>query len=126
MAGICRGAQFLNVMNGGKMWQHTVGHAIRGVHEAIDQMSGEEVMVTSTHHQMMIPTNDAIVLMTADCAVFKQGFEVQELGGIKPDIEAVFYPETRCLCYQPHPEYVDIDHSCQTMYFHYLSVFFDL
>lgn len=126
MAGICRGAQFLNVMNGGSMWQHVGGHAIRGVHIAKDQMSGEDIMVTSTHHQMMIPNDNAIVLLTANQASFKQGWEVQEVGSAKPDIEALYYAETSCLCYQPHPEYVDIDHSCQTTYFDYLSTFFNL
>jgi len=126
MAGICRGAQFLNVMNGGKMWQHVTGHALRGVHTALDQMTGEEIMVTSTHHQMMIPSTDAIVLLTADCSTFKQGWEVQEVGGTNPDIEAVFYANTNSLCYQPHPEYVDIDHDCQTTYFGYIQTFFNL
>jgi hypothetical protein len=22
-----------------------------------------------------------------------------------PDVEVVYYPDTRCLCFQPHPEY---------------------
>ena len=126
MAGICRGAQFLNVMNEGKMWQHVTGHAIRGVHPALDQMTGEEIMVTSTHHQMMIPSPDAILLLTAECSMFKQGFEKQEIGGGESDVEAVFYPDTNSLCYQPHPEYVDIDHDCQTTYFGYIKTFFDL
>jgi gamma-glutamyl-gamma-aminobutyrate hydrolase PuuD len=126
MAGICRGAQFLNVMNGGSMWQHVGGHAIRGVHIAHDQMSGEPIMVTSTHHQMMIPSKTAIVLLTADQSSLKQGAETQEVGGVTPDIEALYYAETSCLCYQPHPEYVDIDHECQTTYFDYLSTFFNL
>lgn len=126
MAGICRGAQFLNVMNGGKMWQHVTGHAVRGMHLAKDLMTEEEIMVTSTHHQMMIPEKSALILLTAECATFKQGFECQEVGGTAPDIEAVFYPETNSLCYQPHPEYVDIDHDCQTTYFGYIQTFFDL
>lgn len=35
MVGICRGAQFLNVMAGGKMIQHVEGHAIHGTHEIV-------------------------------------------------------------------------------------------
>jgi len=126
MAGICRGAQFLNVMNGGSMWQHVGNHAIRGVHIATDHMNAEDVMVTSTHHQMMIPNDSAIVLMTAQQATFKQGWETQEIGGKNLDIEALYYAETSCLCYQPHPEYVDFDHDCQTTYFRYISTFFNL
>lgn len=126
MAGICRGAQFLNVMSGGSLWQHVTGHGIRDTHPAFDVMSEKTIRVTSTHHQMMIPSNEAIVLLTASISDVKQGFERQELGGLKDDIEALYYPTTSCLCYQPHPEYVDIDHDCQTTYFEYLKTFFDL
>jgi len=126
MAGICRGAQFLNVMSGGAMWQNVTGHGLRGTHRAFDIMSEKTISVTSTHHQMMIPSDDATVLLTAEVAAVKQGFERQELGGLKDDIEALYYPTTNCLCYQPHPEYVDIDHDCQTVYFGYLKTFFDL
>ena len=124
--GICRGAQFLNVMNGGKMWQHVTNHAIGSTHEALDLLSGEEVSVTSTHHQMMIPHKSGQVLMTANVAKYKQGFEKEEVGGKKPDIEAVFYPDTKSLCYQPHPEYTSPNHPCQLTYFNYIKTFFNL
>lgn len=32
--GICRGGQFLNVMHGGKLWQHVHGHGLHGTHRA--------------------------------------------------------------------------------------------
>ena len=48
MAGICRGGQFLNVMNGGRMWQDVNNHAIGGTHEAFDRVSELPVQVTST------------------------------------------------------------------------------
>lgn len=51
--GICRGAQFLTVANGGKLIQHVDKHAIRGTH-IIDAL-GDNIVITSTHHQMMYP-----------------------------------------------------------------------
>ena len=53
MVGICRGAQFLHIMNGGSLYQDVDNHAIYGTHEAIDILTQEVVDVTSTHHQMM-------------------------------------------------------------------------
>ena len=126
MAGVCRGAQFLNVMNGGSMWQHVTGHAISHTHPAFCVVDQETIEVTSTHHQMMIPTISAFVLLTASCAGVKQGVDDQELGGIAPDVEAVYYDLTECLCYQPHPEYVGVDHPCRIKYFDYLETFLGL
>ena len=113
MVGICRGGQFLNVMNGGKMYQHVDNHAIHGTHEAVDKESGKIVQVTSTHHQMMRPTENAIILCVAHLAETRQsvsGSVVVDDGGIclrtnSADTEAVFYEDTKCLCFQPHPEF---------------------
>ena len=115
MIGICRGGQFLNVMNGGKLWQHVTCHA--GNHLArieIPPFSGPDkdkrrcIEVTSTHHQMMKPTPDAIVLMTACESLERHSPSYAEVGRPKDenlDIEAVFYEDTGCLCFQPHPEF---------------------
>lgn len=53
MVGICRG-QFLNVMSGGEMYQDVSGHGMP--HEITDLVTGETVYVSSTHHQMMKPS----------------------------------------------------------------------
>src|SRR5690606_10736450 len=61
--GICRGGQFLNVMNGGEMLQHIEeGHHTQN--HLIVPVSGDAptIMATSTHHQMMIPHEDGGVL----------------------------------------------------------------
>lgn len=121
MAGICRGGQFLNVMSGGKMWQHVNNHAISGTHEAFDVASGQSLQVTSTHHQMMSPSDEADVLLTASLASTKQTAIAQFDGFLWPDYEAVYYPNTRSFCFQPHPEYLPIDHDCQAYYFNFLK-----
>lgn len=120
MAGICRGGQFLNCMNGGKMHQHCDGHGIYGVHKATILSTNLSIDVSSTHHQIMRPNRDVgIVLMEANpkLGTFKKGMEQIEIGcGRKDwieidrqeedDVEAVFYPNTQSLCFQPHCEYM--------------------
>jgi gamma-glutamyl-gamma-aminobutyrate hydrolase PuuD len=112
MVGICRGGQFLNVENGGKMWQHVTNHT--GNHAAFvevppfnDNGKRRIIAVTSTHHQMMIPTDEAVVLLTANVCLEKNSPAFTQLGKKQdsPDVEVVFYPDTNCLCFQPHPEF---------------------
>lgn len=116
MIGICRGAQFLNVMNGGKMWQHVNGHAGRGTHQIVDTETGEVVNVTSTHHQIMRPCEDGVVWAVARETSKREAFEevwtlaeAAERNENTDDIEVVWYPETKCLCFQPHPEHSGAD-----------------
>lgn len=123
MAGICRGAQFLNVMNGGKLWQNVTNHAIAGKHEAFCNVYERPLMVTSTHHQMMIPSAGGKVLMTAQVALVKSSATEDVDGTLTPDYEAIYYPHSSVLCYQPHPEYVNINDECQETYFQYLDKF---
>lgn len=114
--GICRGSQFLNVMNGGKLWQDVNHHG--GSHMMTDTRTGEKVMVTSTHHQMMRPKRETgIVIGVADEATFKRSEHDHwtSKGGVffdddHRDTEIVWYPQTRSLCVQGHPEYVPGTH----------------
>jgi gamma-glutamyl-gamma-aminobutyrate hydrolase PuuD len=137
MVGICRGGQFLNVMNGGKMFQHCDGHGIRGTHEATIRESGLKVQVTSTHHQIMRPNRDkGIVLMEADkLGTFKEYMSIDKIeddGWIihnRPgddDCEAIYYPDTNSLCYQPHPEYCEEDSGCVQAYKSFLRNYVEL
>lgn len=121
MAGICRGGQLLNVLNGGKMWQHVNHHAVHGTHSATDLRTGQVLQVTSTHHQMMQPSHTADVWLVAEEATTKQTATSQFDGKMWPDYEAVVYPINKCLCFQPHPEYVGVNHECQTLYFDYIK-----
>jgi phosphoribosylformylglycinamidine (FGAM) synthase-like amidotransferase family enzyme len=56
MVGVCRGAQFLNVMNGGNLWQDVNNHRQR--HRMTDLLTDKEIEVTSTHHQMIRNVGD--------------------------------------------------------------------
>lgn len=120
MAGICRGGQFLNVASGGAMWQHVDGHAIYGTHKCIDIPTGTEHQVTSTHHQMMRPSDKGILVGGASESSFYERmsdngvvFEQVKTGY---DVEVVYYPHTDCLCFQPHPEFPGAD-STREYYF---------
>jgi hypothetical protein len=128
--GICRGAQLLNVLSGGSMYQHVEGHAIRGTHAVSDLLTGKSVQVSSTHHQMMIPNlGRGVVLADAQLGGHKEGGPVNynglhtgyELEGF--DAESVMYLGNKCLCFQPHPEFFQPDHECCQLFFSHLNFF---
>jgi len=100
MVGICRGAQFLNVMCGGKMVQdvkgHTRDHDLHIIPYGKDPMEEIVIKCTSTHHQMMKPDYDFAELLAYADIVCKDGIY---------DPEVLFYGGEKCLCFQPHPEY---------------------
>lgn len=112
MIGICRGSQFLNVMNDGKLWQDVNNHAIRGTHEITDMRSGEiKSGMTSTHHQQMIAGPNAEVIALANLSTRKVNMEkvVERDPPELDDVEVVWYPDSLCLCFQPHPEFQNGD-----------------
>ena len=97
--GICRGAQLLNVLNGGKLIQHINGHSRGGGHEVtlippFEYRGKNSIRVSSVHHQALICPNSAEIIALSDDGI--------------PEI--VWFPETRCLCIQGHPEYMPHDH----------------
>lgn len=117
MAGICRGGQFLNVMNGGRMYQDVDGHAIVGTHQCTDLVTGAKIQVTSTHHQMMVPDFHGEVLAFSRESTRKETCEGEYAHGTKDDdVEVVFYEDTNSLCFQPHPEFHGAD-STREYYF---------
>lgn len=84
--GICRGGQFLNVMEGGKMRQDINGHGLWDTHPL--EYEGEVYNVTSTHHQEMVPNSSR---------------EISSYRAPDDVVEAVLYDNS--FCFQPHPEY---------------------
>lgn len=128
-AGVCRGGQFLNVMNGGKLFQNVNKHAIHGTHKAyydtLDKVDIETVQVTSTHHQMMREGERGLcVLWAAEATKLETDNLVYE--GKGRDVEAVYYGRTKTLCFQPHPEFVAYGHECQELYFTFLKRYLGL
>lgn len=132
--GICRGGQFLNVVNGGTMWQDVDGHAIHGTHGVLDIHTGRIIPCTSTHHQMMKKGEKGILVaqsaeMLSSSKRFMTGLhqEPQEqiARGVAIETESVYYPETRSLCFQPHPEIVRQGHPCQEYFFELLGRYYN-
>jgi len=114
MLGICRGAQFLTVMSGGKLVQDVSNHALSTVHPIYRTDMHTSVPMSSTHHQMMHPynlpqENYSILAYTKDRSSRYLDGEDRPIPhcGIEPEI--VWYPKTRCLCIQGHPEIMSED-----------------
>src|SRR5688572_11094380 len=57
--GICRGGQFLNVMNDGSMLQHIEGHR-NTLHKTYIHESADYSLLNSDHHQAMLPAQSII------------------------------------------------------------------
>lgn len=108
MIGICRGAQFLHVMNGGKLYQHVDGH--NGDHRIFDYRRRIWIdKVSSVHHQMCIknPTGgmDVIAVSMKLAKTKWLNDKVSAEGATGGEVEVFFYRETLCLGIQGHPEY---------------------
>lgn len=117
MVGICRGAQFLNVMSGGRMYQHVEKHTRS--HSITDLQTGETVWVSSTHHQMIMPSPEAVLVASSTLGGSREWYEGQVFKKdiSQEDIEVVFYEKTKCLCFQPHPEFESSEYEGMRKYF---------
>lgn len=110
MAGICRGSQFINVMSGGRMMHHIEHHA--GERHKMRTLTGEIVEVNSSHHQMSVLGPDGILFGWSD----PKRSDVYIGRNDKPEeapekeTEAFYYPGTRCVGVQYHPEWLDSTH----------------
>jgi gamma-glutamyl-gamma-aminobutyrate hydrolase PuuD len=106
MLGICRGAQFLHVMNGGKLYQDVDRH--NGDHTMWDVVGQRQIeRVSSVHHQMCIQNTAGgmQLLGTSGEATKRWKNPLFSDDGHQADVEAFFYRDTCCLGIQGHPEY---------------------
>lgn len=109
--GICRGSQFLCVMNGGILVQHCTNHALGYTHPITN---GSEVYdITSTHHQMQYPFVISpeyydILYAAKHRSDTYEGDGVSYENLVKyGDPEIVYYHvpgNPKCLAIQGHPE----------------------
>lgn len=89
MAGICRGAQLLCVMDGGKMIQHIGGHGSTS-HDIFEPGTTNKLGRTnSCHHQQMVPCDTTVV--------------VAETSDGTPEV--VLFPKLNAIGVQGHPEW---------------------
>lgn len=110
MVGICRGAQFLCVMAGGKLVQHQPSDQFLHRINTFDEKS---IQVTSCHHQAQFPWDLAdddyrILGWTVGMLPYHEGEKRKEMviGRVPNNIEVedCHYPHIRGLCIQSHPE----------------------
>ena len=120
--GICRGAQLLCALSGGKLVQHVNNHA--GQWHDIRTNTNDKYYVSSAHHQMQWPWKvPHTILAWAEeplSDVYVGTIEDEELyfpkaayrsitKGEQPRLiepEVVFYPQTDSLAIQYHPEFM--------------------
>lgn len=124
MVGICRGSQFLCVMNGGSLYQDVDKHAIWGTHECFyenENMHVTNYQVTSTHHQMQNPytlKNAFEIWGFAHLCTYRDSEKIERkklTHRDHADVEIVYWPETKCLGFQGHPEYESKE--CRDLFF---------
>lgn len=124
MVGICRGSQFLTVMNGGQLIQNVNNH---GRDHFISTDDRRTFNVTSTHHQMMLPKRGTYKLIAwaqglstiyeGDKIVERKKYgwphleKIMEKWDSYKEPEVVWYEESKSLAVQYHPEYMNEDSS---------------
>lgn len=115
MVGICRGGQFLNVVNGGWMYQDVKGH-VKDHKLGISVDDGLIVnRASSTHHQMMHhgPGGNVIGAALRTPGYDHTWYDVEDDSfkqeSLSLNIEVIHYSSTRSLCFQPHPEFPGYD-----------------
>lgn len=104
MAGICRGAQFLNVMAGGRMMHHIENHT--GCSHYVETCRNELILVNSLHHQMIVPNDNVHVIGWSKYKLspiyFGKHDKKEDWKG--PETEAIVIPSTLACGVQWHPE----------------------
>lgn len=100
--GICRGAQLICALNGGSLiqdMQHPHQHGIK------DVRTGRVIQSSSIHHQLTVSGQNGTVIAVAEATPYPyidaHGHHSRS-GWV--DEEVIWYPETRSLCIQGHPE----------------------
>jgi hypothetical protein len=115
--GICRGAQLLCAMNGGRLIQDVRGHT--SSHSMSYRLSPDEeflsgMRVSSLHHQMMYPWSsdkEFEILAYAEPRLSNNHYKVGDDSNLTPEceLEVIRFPYTRSICHQGHPEFMDIN-----------------
>jgi len=123
MTGICRGFQFLNVMCGGKMYQHINNHG--GVyHEVLYPTTGKISRVTSTHHQLVMLPDNAIPVAWAypiNMSNIYIGPNAQVVEDPDHEMESAIFPEYNTFGVQFHPESHPGPHDSVELFDHFVE-----
>ena len=119
--GVCRGAQLGCALSGGILIQDVRGHGRNHPIRILED--GRTITTSSLHHQMMYPWNTEHVLLADALPRLSQGHyqgltdeELEDLLGgndegfpqLEPEV--VWFPKTKCLGVQGHPEFMSARH----------------
>lgn len=119
MLGICRGAQLLCILSGGRLIQDQQNKHF--VHPIITRHG--EFMITSTHHQAQYPydmekNQYKLIGWTEELSDYHHNGEDKEISDKKfKEAEIVWYPYSKALCIQGHPEFSQMKAYPETMDF---------
>lgn len=116
--GICRGAQMLCALNGGKLVQHVIGHN-SGQH-MIKTYDGKTMNTNSVHHQMMYPwgTDYELLAWSEGISPCYQGAKAVDIdfpaeayadehANDPKEPEIIWFPRIKGFGVQGHPEWAD-------------------
>lgn len=103
VVGICRGAQMICAYNGGELYQHSEGH--NQSHDIWTNDGQHFADVAADHHQIMIPKGKDFVILAYDKRPTKVWLDDEHTAVISVVPEVVWYPSTKMLAIQPHPEW---------------------
>jgi len=105
MVGVCRGAQFIHVMQGGKLFQDVDGH--QKAHPMHDIIHDQVIhTVSSVHHQMVIPKAEMTIVGVSKHISNKRWRNPRQCDvDLTHETEAYFYKDICAFGVQGHPEY---------------------
>lgn len=108
MVGVCLGAQFLHVMNGGVLYQDIDNH--NKTHPLYCALTGSTIKESSSVHHQAVKSQKNMKIVATTCESNEKWLNRVkcELVIDKPDeedIEAFWYEDTACFGVQGHPEY---------------------
>jgi anthranilate/para-aminobenzoate synthase component II len=108
LIGVCRGAQLVCAVAGGRLIQHVNGH---GGGHLMTTSDGRTMRTTSIHHQMMYPFEVEHELLawssTNRSDVYIIGTDETDPAMVgRPEPEVVWFPKIKALAIQGHPEFV--------------------
>jgi len=105
--GICRGAQLLCALAGGKLWQHVDNHAFS---DHLIEGEGFKVSSNSCHHQMMRPPKGAELLAWSAVRSPKKVSGEGVVESLEREAEIAYFPNLKALAVQGHPEWMPENH----------------
>lgn len=113
MVGVCRGAQFLCVMAGGRLVQHQKDAPF--LHHEIETTLLPRITVNSSHHQamwpwMMCPDDFVVLGWSRGISPYHENGYHEEVVDANPlalgrEVEIAYFRKNNALCIQSHPEW---------------------